>query len=203
MISKSTCLEPQGVSRTIPQDGNDCALPLMSMVLLSSGARTLRYHPRQFGTLLRRSPTVLSPIRRASTASRKQVTVVNDDGRVQWGELSVTEKIARTTQKTFHLGIILTGLVMTVENPKGSMFAQKLTLCRQALDISSIQRCFHPRAKRVISTRQWMRYVPMQEFKNCLGRAIRSELLESRHRINGLGQDLLRRSVYLKSTVAC
>ncbi|KAL8848200.1 MAG: hypothetical protein Q9221_006769 [Calogaya cf. arnoldii] len=46
-------------------------------------------------------------------ASRKQITVANDDGRVNWKELSVTEKIARTTQQTFNLGVILTGLVMT------------------------------------------------------------------------------------------
>ncbi|KAL8648324.1 MAG: hypothetical protein Q9226_006043 [Calogaya cf. arnoldii] len=45
--------------------------------------------------------------------SRKQITVANDDGRVNWKELSVTEKAARTTQQTFNLGVILTGLVMT------------------------------------------------------------------------------------------
>ena len=49
-----------------------------------------------------------------SRNSRKQVTVVNDDGRVKWGDLSMREKAARTTQKTFHFGVILTGLVMTV-----------------------------------------------------------------------------------------
>ncbi|KAI4128031.1 MAG: hypothetical protein LQ338_002922 [Usnochroma carphineum] len=47
------------------------------------------------------------------TPSRKQVTVTNDDGRIHWKELSVKEKAARTTQQTFHFGIILTGLVMT------------------------------------------------------------------------------------------
>ncbi|CAL8580679.1 mitochondrial import inner membrane translocase subunit tim21 [Xanthoria parietina] len=46
-------------------------------------------------------------------ASRKQITVANDDGRVNWKELSTTEKAARTTQQTFNLGVILTGLVMT------------------------------------------------------------------------------------------
>ncbi|KAL9627861.1 MAG: hypothetical protein Q9204_006283 [Flavoplaca sp. TL-2023a] len=45
--------------------------------------------------------------------SRKQITVANDDGRVNWKELSVGEKAARTTQQTFNFGIILTGLVMT------------------------------------------------------------------------------------------
>ncbi|KAL8721700.1 MAG: hypothetical protein Q9181_007650 [Wetmoreana brouardii] len=46
-------------------------------------------------------------------SSRKQVTVTNDDGRIGWKELSVKEKAARTTQQTFNLSIILTGLVMT------------------------------------------------------------------------------------------
>ncbi|KAL8865433.1 MAG: hypothetical protein Q9174_006889, partial [Haloplaca sp. 1 TL-2023] len=47
------------------------------------------------------------------TPSRKAVTIANDDGRVEWKELSVGEKAARTTQQTFNFGIILTGLVMT------------------------------------------------------------------------------------------
>ncbi|KAL8923128.1 MAG: hypothetical protein Q9208_004812 [Pyrenodesmia sp. 3 TL-2023] len=50
---------------------------------------------------------------RSPLASRKQVTVTNDDGRVHWKELSVREKVARTTQQTFNFGIVLTGLVMT------------------------------------------------------------------------------------------
>lgn len=51
------------------------------------------------------------------TTKRKQVTVVNDDGRVQWGALSLGEKAARITQQTFNFGIILAGLVMTVQLP--------------------------------------------------------------------------------------
>ena len=50
---------------------------------------------------------------RSPISSRKQVTVVNDDGRINWKDLSVTEKAARTTQQTFNFGIILTGLVLT------------------------------------------------------------------------------------------
>ena len=42
---------------------------------------------------------------------RKQVTVGNDDGRVPWGQLSPGEKVARTTQQTFNLGVILAGAV--------------------------------------------------------------------------------------------
>ena len=49
-----------------------------------------------------------------STKRRRAVTVVNDDGRVKWGDLSLGEKFARTTQQTFNFGIILAGLVLTV-----------------------------------------------------------------------------------------
>ena len=44
-------------------------------------------------------------------SARKQVTVGNDDGRVPWGQLSPGEKVARTTQQTFNLGVILAGAV--------------------------------------------------------------------------------------------
>lgn len=46
-------------------------------------------------------------------ASRKQVTVTSDDGRVAWKDLSVREKAARTTQQTFNFGVILAGFLMT------------------------------------------------------------------------------------------
>ncbi|KAL8767407.1 MAG: hypothetical protein Q9209_006097 [Squamulea sp. 1 TL-2023] len=45
--------------------------------------------------------------------SRKQITVANDDGRINWKYLSVMEKVARTTQQTFNFGVVLAGLVMT------------------------------------------------------------------------------------------
>ncbi|KAL2040421.1 hypothetical protein N7G274_006864 [Stereocaulon virgatum] len=48
------------------------------------------------------------------TLSRKQVTIRNDDGRVQWEDLTTGEKAARTTQQTFNLGVILAGLCGTI-----------------------------------------------------------------------------------------
>ena len=47
------------------------------------------------------------------TPPRKQITVVNDDGRVQWKNLTTGEKAARTTQQTFNFGIVLAGAVGT------------------------------------------------------------------------------------------
>lgn len=49
-----------------------------------------------------------------ANTTRKQVTVIGDDGKVQWRDLSIREKAARTTQQSFNLGVIVTGLLMTV-----------------------------------------------------------------------------------------
>ena len=57
-----------------------------------------------------------STLGRSTTPSRKQITVVSDDGRVQWKDLSRGEKAARTTQQTFNFGLILLGFVMTVRH---------------------------------------------------------------------------------------
>ncbi|KAF1987442.1 TIM21-domain-containing protein [Aulographum hederae CBS 113979] len=46
-------------------------------------------------------------------SSRKAVTVINDDGRVGWKDLSAGEKAARTTQQSFNLLLVLAGVVMT------------------------------------------------------------------------------------------
>jgi mitochondrial import inner membrane translocase subunit TIM21 len=48
------------------------------------------------------------------TNKRKVVTILNDDGRVAWGDLSAREKAARTTQQTFNFGMIILGAMLTV-----------------------------------------------------------------------------------------
>ncbi|MCJ1478203.1 mitochondrial import inner membrane translocase subunit tim21 [Lambiella insularis] len=63
--------------------------------------------------LLTRTYATQNTLGGALAASRKQVTVANDDGRVRWAELTTREKAARTTQKTFYIGVVLTGLIMT------------------------------------------------------------------------------------------
>jgi import inner membrane translocase subunit TIM21 len=64
-----------------------------------------------------------STIRTATTSSlpksgapppRRAVTVVSDTGQIPWKQLSVGEKAARTTQQSFNLLIVLTGVVLTV-----------------------------------------------------------------------------------------
>ncbi|KAF2774396.1 import inner membrane translocase subunit tim-21, mitochondrial [Teratosphaeria nubilosa] len=44
---------------------------------------------------------------------RRSVTVANDDGHIPWRQLSLAEKAARTTQQSFHLGVILLGVGLT------------------------------------------------------------------------------------------
>ncbi|KAF2455088.1 mitochondrial import inner membrane translocase subunit Tim21 [Lineolata rhizophorae] len=47
------------------------------------------------------------------SSSRRQVTVGNDDGRVLWGDLSVREKAARTTQQSFNFLVVIAGIAAT------------------------------------------------------------------------------------------
>ncbi|KAJ5787098.1 hypothetical protein N7457_002088 [Penicillium paradoxum] len=49
-----------------------------------------------------------------TTSSRKKsITVLSDDGRVQWGDLSGGEKVARATQQSFNFVLVLAGAVLT------------------------------------------------------------------------------------------
>jgi mitochondrial import inner membrane translocase subunit TIM21 len=66
------------------------------------------------GSLPAPSSTFLRTYATQLNSSRRQVTVTNDDGRVQWSDLSAREKAARTTQQTFNFGIVIVGAVMTV-----------------------------------------------------------------------------------------
>jgi len=45
---------------------------------------------------------------------RRNVTVLSDDGRYTWGELSGREKVARATQQSFNFVIVIAGVVLTV-----------------------------------------------------------------------------------------
>ncbi|KAI3109367.1 hypothetical protein CBS147333_5689 [Penicillium roqueforti] len=76
--------------------------------------------------LLRPSPRIQTQIARLyatqsnigsgpqTTSSRKKsITILSDDGRVQWGDLSRGEKVARATQQSFNFVIVLAGAVLT------------------------------------------------------------------------------------------
>lgn len=42
------------------------------------------------------------------------MTLLSDDGRYEWGELTGREKVARATQQSFNFVIILAGAALTV-----------------------------------------------------------------------------------------
>ena len=46
--------------------------------------------------------------------TRKNITVLSDDGRYGGGELSGREKVSRATQQSFNFIIVLAGVVLTV-----------------------------------------------------------------------------------------
>ena len=63
-------------------------------------------------SLFRRSYATQSSLTGTSASNssrRKTITPFNDDGRVNWGNLSTGEKVARTTQQTFNVGLIIIG----------------------------------------------------------------------------------------------
>jgi import inner membrane translocase subunit TIM21 len=49
-----------------------------------------------------------------SGPTRKHISVISDDGRYKWSELSGKEKVARATQQSFNFVIVILGVVMTV-----------------------------------------------------------------------------------------
>ncbi|KAL2800257.1 TIM21-domain-containing protein [Aspergillus keveii] len=48
-----------------------------------------------------------------SSPRRRNVTVLSDDGRYTWDELSGREKVARATQQSFNFMVVLAGAVLT------------------------------------------------------------------------------------------
>ncbi|KAL3439669.1 TIM21-domain-containing protein [Aspergillus tetrazonus] len=49
----------------------------------------------------------------ASAPRRRNVTVLSDDGRYTWSELSGREKVARATQQSFNFVVVLAGAALT------------------------------------------------------------------------------------------
>ncbi|PYH77919.1 mitochondrial import inner membrane translocase subunit tim21 [Aspergillus uvarum CBS 121591] len=50
---------------------------------------------------------------RNPTPKRRNVTVLSDDGRYEWGELSGREKVARATQQSVNFLVVVAGAVLT------------------------------------------------------------------------------------------
>jgi hypothetical protein len=87
------------------------------MSKLPKATRLTCLNPQSLSPPLVRAGTALQFTKRYATNTtngRRQVTVLNDDGRVNWGDLSGREKAARTTQQTFNFAFVAVGLVLTV-----------------------------------------------------------------------------------------
>ncbi|KAI9760101.1 MAG: hypothetical protein M1835_000247 [Candelina submexicana] len=66
-----------------------------------------------FVPMIARAYTTQKSLKGTSTSQREKITIASDDGHVAWGELSIKEKAARTTQQSFNFMIIVAGIVMT------------------------------------------------------------------------------------------
>ena len=111
-------------------------------------------------------------------SSRRQVTVRNDDGRIQWSDLTVGEKAARTTQQTFNFGVIILGLGMTVRQHSITGYSL-LILRRSAWSIFYIQKFSLQTAKLDTLTVPSTRLGPILARQNCSGPVRQFELSES------------------------
>ncbi|KAF2705662.1 TIM21-domain-containing protein [Pleomassaria siparia CBS 279.74] len=97
--------------------------PTEAIALLKPVFRHLRVRTTQFHTPRASFTTSHTPraTHRTSTSShpsnpgptRRSVTVINDTGSVQWGQLSPGEKAARTTQQSLNFIVVAVGVVLT------------------------------------------------------------------------------------------
>ena len=125
--------------------------------------------------------------------SRKQVTLANDDGRVQWRDLSIREKAARTTQQTFNFGLIITGIIMTVRGSKNLTQNKQLIQRRVELFIFCTPKSFRQTARPAISIAPLTESVPILELLSCWAQATRFGLSESLRPTSGREQGQLRK----------
>lgn len=84
--------------------------PLLSLPLGATGKPSTAWPIRALQNRQLSTETTGSA---TASARRRAVTVVNDTGQIPWKNLSVGEKVARTTQQSFNAGIVLLGLAVT------------------------------------------------------------------------------------------
>lgn len=125
------------------------------------------------------------------SSSRKQVTIRNDDGRVQWGDLTVGEKAARTTQQTFNLGIILVGFGMTVRS-RWKVASPTLSRSRLVLPTYCTRKCLRQIARPDTLIVPLTESELILEYWTCLDQDRPFEPSGNRQRVNGPGTDRLR-----------
>ncbi|KAJ5113243.1 hypothetical protein N7456_001777 [Penicillium angulare] len=81
------------------------ALPRAS----TSASLALRPYPRSEITRLYATQSNSG----STTKKRRNITVLSDDGRYEWGELSGGEKVSRATQQSFNFLVVIAGVVLT------------------------------------------------------------------------------------------
>lgn len=90
------------------------ALQLRAIPRISPASLGLRPAPTQITRLYATQSDLGTGPKSPLSPRKKSVTVLSDDGRVQWGDLSRGEKVARTTQQSFNFMLVLAGAVLTV-----------------------------------------------------------------------------------------
>ena len=134
------------------------------------------------------------------TSSRKQVTIGNDDGRIPWGQLSVGEKAARTTQQTFNFGIILAGAVGLV-GPRFISLCVSLIQIRLLLATISTSMSSPPTVKLDTSTERLTGSERTLVHSICLGLVKKSAHLVNPQRASGPGTDPSRKEGHHACTI--
>ncbi|CAG7940676.1 unnamed protein product [Penicillium salamii] len=89
------------------------ALQLRAIPRISPASLGLRPAPTQITRLYATQSDLGTGPKSPLSPRKKSVTVLSDDGRVQWGDLSRGEKVARTTQQSFNFMLVLAGAVLT------------------------------------------------------------------------------------------
>lgn len=140
--TRHTCGSAASVLHSTLQQQPSRANPTGPRLYMSTFTMTTMYRPAEAIALLRpslllprvqRCPHRLASAHRhafsttpsvqathSSTSSprpvpqRKSITLTGDTGQVRWSELSPGEKAVRTTQQSFHLGIVVVGIIATV-----------------------------------------------------------------------------------------
>lgn len=135
----------------------------------------------------------------SSGPTRKQVSVMTDDGRYAWSELSGREKVARATQQSFNFVIVVVGVVMTVHSPF-LFFSAYISISilmaylinRAAFWPSSIPMYSHQIAKLGSLKRQSIASRKTHDVHLCSEIAKRSKHMEKQRGTNGLETGQLR-----------
>lgn len=126
----------------------------------------------------------------SSGPTRKQITVISDDGRLRWSELSGKEKVARATQQTFNFMLVVIGAVMTVGLVCRDSLCEHLLMecmyrveCLRSSTLTSSLRT----ARRGCSTRPSNASRTIHDVRHCWVTASRSKHTGSQRGASGLG----------------